>query len=125
MRLLGDFFEIIEQKPTERGWQIRIRLNPDHLIFTGHFPGYPVTPAAVQIQMLREVTEELLQGKLALYKLPNSKFIQVLNPLETPEFEWLISFQTLGETVKIKARAYAEDKTFCKVNSEFQIEEGK
>ena len=53
-----------------------------HKIFEGHFPGQPVVPGACMLQMVKEVTEIILDKKVQLTKADNLKFLQLINPNE-------------------------------------------
>ena len=63
-------------------YKIVLELNAIHRIFEGHFPGQPVVPGACMLQMVKEVTEIILNKKVQLTKADNLKFLQLINPNE-------------------------------------------
>ena len=69
-----------------------VNLNADHKIFDGHFPGSPVTPGVIQLQIVKEILELHLKKELQLKTMRTSKFLKILNPLETPHFQVNIKF---------------------------------
>jgi len=69
-----------------------VNLNADHKIFDGHFPGSPVTPGVIQLQIVKEILELHLKKELQLKTMRISKFLKILNPLETPHFQINIKF---------------------------------
>jgi 3-hydroxymyristoyl/3-hydroxydecanoyl-(acyl carrier protein) dehydratase len=54
--LLNSFYTL-EAAPetTPTRVQATIRLNPDHAIFAGHFPGQPVVPGVCMLQIIKEL----------------------------------------------------------------------
>lgn len=82
-----------------------IELNPYHIVYTGHFPGHPVTPAVVQMQIVHELLEDLLGKKLKLIAMPQCKFLNILDPIETPQIAVHIEIKKIDELLNIKARS--------------------
>ena len=66
------------------------RTKEDHPIFTGHFPGNPILPGVVQIEMMAQVSSFLLTRTMedpwnsnmdvALLSVSNSKFRRPIGP---------------------------------------------
>ena len=46
----NDFYHLDELETAAQEFSARISLNPEHIIFKGHFPGYPVVPGVVMMQ---------------------------------------------------------------------------
>ncbi len=51
--------------------------------FSGHFPGYPIMPAMLQVLFGVVVAEELYNGSLVLKKLDKAKFMVPIKPNDT------------------------------------------
>lgn len=85
MRLLNDFFNILQKTEKDRIFVYLIRLNATHPIYRAHFPGNPVTPGACIIQITKELLEKQLDCSLRLKKIINLKFIKTVEPNLTPE----------------------------------------
>ena len=51
--------------------------------FHGHFPGYPILPAMLQVLFGVFVAEKILAAKLVLKKLDKAKFMTQIMPGET------------------------------------------
>jgi 3-hydroxyacyl-[acyl-carrier-protein] dehydratase len=58
------------------------RFGPEFPGFDGHFPGYPVLPAVVQIQTALLLAEEQGGQELELLSVESAKFLQQLRPDE-------------------------------------------
>jgi 3-hydroxyacyl-[acyl-carrier-protein] dehydratase len=47
MKLINDFFNIVDAKTEEGVYRCKVKLNADHALYKVHFPGNPITPACV------------------------------------------------------------------------------
>ncbi|MCE7041524.1 3-hydroxyacyl-ACP dehydratase [Dyadobacter sp. CY312] len=97
---MNDLFSITNQTVEEGIILAEIRLNADHQIYEGHFPGSPVTPGVVQLQIVKELLENHLGRKLIMKGMRTCKFLQVINPLETPDIQISIKFEE-GESIEV------------------------
>ena len=103
MTLLNDFFYIRELQ-CETG-QIRalLKINADHQILTGHFPGFPVMPGVCMMQIAREVFEEATRMSVRIIKGDNMKFLAVLNPVVHGEVKLIITHEAVADEYVITA----------------------
>lgn len=122
MKLLNDFFTIASCNATAYGFEAYIALSKDHLIYKGHFPGFPVTPGVVQLQIIHETVEYFLKQKIRLNKIPNSKFLQIIDPNKFSGFDLSIQLKS-GENKSLKVTAKATDPNhvFFKVDAEYSM----
>lgn len=103
MKLMNDFFEVLNSSENNNELISTIKLNPNHIVYTGHFPGHPVTPGVIQMQIVHELLEQHLNRKLKLKKMPQCKFLKILNPTETTQIDIQINYEHQEELIKIKA----------------------
>lgn len=122
MKLLGDFFVLDGISIAEHGFIATINLNGSHIIYTGHFPGFPVTPGVVQMQMVHELLESYLERKLKLMEMPQCKFVKILNPNETVSMNIYVEFIKKGEFLQVKAWGKSNSSIFFKLNSIFAFQ---
>ena len=96
--LLNDFFYIITSSKENELYSLEIELNAGHKIFEGHFPGKPVVPGVCLMQMVQEVTENILENKTNLQKADEMKFLSIINPIENKSalMELKINTDTYG-----------------------------
>jgi 3-hydroxyacyl-[acyl-carrier-protein] dehydratase len=99
------------------GFIATIQLDADHIVYTGHFPGHPVTPGVVQMQIVHELLEHYLHEDLKLVTMPECKFLKILNPKETAQIVVHLEFERTGELVNVKASAKNEDVFFFRLNA--------
>jgi 3-hydroxyacyl-[acyl-carrier-protein] dehydratase len=121
MQLLNDFFEVLHTAPVESGFIASIQLRPGHLVYAGHFPGFPVTPGVIQIQIVHELLERQLGRKLKLKTMSQCKFLNILNPVETPQLTIHIEFtEQEGGLINVKARGERSPLVFFRLNACYQ-----
>jgi len=80
MKLLNDLFEIIDSSGNGSGLSVTIRIKSDHIVYKGHFPGYPVTPGVVFLQIVHELLEHHLKKEIRLVEISSTKFLKIVNP---------------------------------------------
>ena len=121
MKLLGDFFEVLETSVGESGFSTSIELNPDHIVYSGHFPGHPVTPGVIQLQIVHELLEKQFDRKLKLKTMPQCKFLKILNPNETSQIVVHIEFEKEEALMNIKAWGKNGIDIYFKIRSNYQL----
>lgn len=85
MILKDSFYRIHSLNFTENVLEAQVSIDPKHAIFDGHFPGNPVTPGVVQLEMVKEILGTHFNRPIQLKTLANSKFLAVLNPENTAD----------------------------------------
>jgi 3-hydroxyacyl-[acyl-carrier-protein] dehydratase len=90
--LLKDFYTLVDRTgPTEElsasggyseRYRFRIKLNPSHPVYEGHFSGNPVVPGVCQIQMIKELLSLIKGRELFLKQSENVKFLSLMVPVE-------------------------------------------
>jgi 3-hydroxyacyl-[acyl-carrier-protein] dehydratase len=90
-----------------------ISLNASHDIYNGHFPGAPVTPGVVQLEIVKEILQVSLERKLKMKAMRTCKFLQIINPLETTSLTISVKF-TESELLEVIASGQNSEYTFFK-----------
>ena len=119
--LINDFFTILEVKSEEENIEATIQLNASHKIFDGHFPGNPVTPGVVQIQIVKEILENALERTCILKEMGRCKFMAILNPNENKEINVVLKHSIEDDILKISTQGSSIDKstTFFKFTAKY------
>lgn len=91
-------YEICESRKEGELFIYTIRLNPDHDIFKGHFPGMPVLPGVCMLQAVKDCIAGTT-GKTSHFSyIKSCKFISVVNPEEHPVLT--VSFSIAADTLR-------------------------
>lgn len=117
---LNKLYTIIQRSEEPGQVVARIHIDASHEIYEGHFPENPVTPGVVQLEIIKEILASHLGLNLRMKTMRTCKFLQIINPLETPELDITIKF-TQGETIEAIASASNADQQFLKVQLSYQI----
>jgi len=120
LKLIDGLFEVLESSITEAGFITTIKLNAGHLIYSGHFPGHPVTPGVIQIQIVHELSEKHFRQKLKLLTMPQCKFLKILNPEESSVIVIHIEFTRTDELLHVKAIGEDGTDIFFKLNAVYR-----
>lgn len=105
-------FEIISGR--EDG-VFEVRLNPDHAVFQGHFPGNPVLPGVCSLMIVRECASRTVGLPLRYVSVRESKFLATITPdarltvelkLSTDGSDFPLDAKICcGETIMLKLKA--------------------
>jgi len=120
MRLLDDLFSIISYEVFQESMMITIVLNAEHIIYLGHFPGFPVTPGVIQMQIVQELLEYQLKQKVQLQAMPDCKFLSILNPKETSHLKVNIKYRLVEGTYRVTARGESDDVLVFKLQADYR-----
>ncbi|KAA6441310.1 3-hydroxyacyl-ACP dehydratase [Dyadobacter flavalbus] len=115
---LNDLYSIINFNQSEDKLVSEIRLNASHRLFQGHFPGMPVTPGVVQLQIVKELLEQHFHKKIRLDTLRSCKFLHILNPVENPLIRINIKWR-ISESMEVTASAESGEVIFFKVQATY------
>lgn len=86
-----------------------------HPIFSGHFPGKPVVPGVVLVEIAAAVASRVAGVELRVKEAATMKFLNMIDPVVMPVFrvEFSIDRQD-GDVFKAAFRFYGEDTDFAK-----------
>ncbi|RXR31571.1 3-hydroxyacyl-ACP dehydratase [Flavobacterium piscinae] len=115
--LLKDFYSVenIEKISNEK-YNATVFLNKAHDIFKGHFPGNPVTPGVCMMQIIKELSQEILGSSLILKSSSNVKFMALINPEINPKLKLELDFSgDLDSDIKVKNTTFFDDTVALKL----------
>ena len=119
--LIESLYTIEDLKNTESEIIAGIKLNANHEIFDGHFPGNPIMPGVCMMQIIKEITEKVLGESLFLQTSTNIKFMAKINPNVNPDLSIQITYSEEEGILKIKNSTYFEDTLALKLNAKYKI----
>lgn len=109
MKLLNDFYSILNSENVENGISVLVKINKAHEIFKGHFPNHPVTPGVCTMQIIKELSENHFGENLMLKTARNVKFMAIINPEENEDVRFDLSFENQeSNEISIKATVSIE-----------------
>ncbi len=121
--LLPNFYTIQKIEEVESGkYNALIQLNKEHDIFKGHFPNNPVLPGVCTMQIIKELTETILEKPLVLSRAINVKFMALINPEINPILRLELNVETMenGE-VKVKNSTFFDTTLALKLSNTYKI----
>lgn len=119
--LIDGLYEILEYEQEQQQVASVIKLNKDHSIFEGHFPGHPVMPGVCIIQIIKELTEKSLNKSLSLSVASNVKFMAIINPQKNEVIKFHLALSENEGDIKVKNTVSFDDTLALKLNATFKI----
>jgi len=107
-------------KTENHDFEAVIELNPTHNIFKGHFPDQPVLPGVCMMQIIKEVTEQVLNVKLQLVESNNIKFMALINPMQNPTLRLVLQITNAEPQIKVKNTTYFNEVTALKFSGTYK-----
>jgi 3-hydroxyacyl-[acyl-carrier-protein] dehydratase len=119
--LLEDFYKLDSSQTDGSKCVSHIKINSSHDIYRGHFPGRPVTPGVILMQLFKEQAERFTGKKLGLKKASNVKFLAVVNPEE--ENKLILESEIVQQEDEIKLKGIAKNDlgNSLKINAVYHI----
>lgn len=116
MQLLDSLYHIESEDAAPGKYACVIALDATHPIYAGHFPGRPITPGVVILQIVSELAERVLGRRLQVKEFVNVKYLAVLSPAEHPRATVELQLAEAGAEVKVKAAITADGATMSKAS---------
>jgi len=119
--LLQDFYIVNKLESVAEGkYQAIVTLNKEHDIFNGHFPGNPVTPGVCMMQIIKELTQEIVGSSLFMTNTSNVKFMTLINTEKNPVLTLDLDISGDLETqIKVKNSTSFEDTIALKLSNTY------
>lgn len=115
--IVKDFYTI-EQR-SEEDLNFTVKLNPDHAIFKGHFPGNPIMPGVMMMQIVKELVQSVVKKDLQMVKCSNVKFMNIINPEVHNVLNFQLSLTESEDGYKTKTVLKYEDTVALKMNTQY------
>lgn len=125
--ILKDFYKINSKGKTknQNTFSFEIEINKDHPIFEGHFPDNPVMPGVCMMQIIKEITEDIVGAKLFMEKCSNVKFMAVINPRINSILNLEIKIFEEDSKVIVKNTTNFEDTLALKLTAQYKKQKKK
>lgn len=113
---MDSIYSVLTKETSEFKGHFIVKINPNHAIFKGHFPEFPIVPGAVLLQMLKELVEETIGKKVKLKEAQNIKFIKMILPSNASKIEISLNL-THGDNLLVKSEFKIEEICHCKITA--------
>ena len=118
--LIKDFYKITNLTSNETEINATIKLNPNHEVYKGHFPGQAVVPGVIQLQIVKEILENHLDKELFMGSVSQVKYLIPITPEEINELNISISYKNNEEgNIKTSVLVSFGDAVFTKAKITF------
>lgn len=118
--LLENFYTVNKLDISEGSAIANITINKNHDIFKGHFPGNPVTPGVCMMQIIKELTEQIVNEKLFMQSSSNVKFMAIINPEVNPDLKLSLTIVEEDDLFKVKNVTTFDDTVALKLSTSFR-----
>lgn len=96
--------------------KFKIRLDADHPIFKGHFPGQPVLPGVMILKIITSCVSLYQKRNLLISKVKQCKFLNFVDPIINPELFLDIEIYGTDSPLDVKAVLRSNEVVFSKVS---------
>lgn len=98
----------------------RISVNENSAVYTGHFPGFPVTPGVCQVQMIKDILAEVLDIPLQLSKARDIKFNNIHEPGKVNAIKGRIKYEMdENRIIHVNAQLFEGNTKYLSFKGEF------
>ena len=117
---LNDFFTYILTESEKERLRARITIDGKHRLFEGHFPGNPVTPGVVLLEIMRQVLCEAAAKDLMLSGARDIKFTNPVIPEQHTEFDLEMNIEEAEGEILVNAVFSEDDIIFTKIRGRYR-----
>lgn len=103
--LHGHFFTIEACEPAGNSAIVKLKLNEDHEVFRGHFPGQPVVPGVFTLQLIKECIQYLTGKRWQYEEVQNCKFSHPILPGQSGGIWVETAFEAFPDDRRIRLKA--------------------
>jgi len=121
LTLKNDFYKVKEKKQnSDSQISVVVELNPQHAIYKGHFPQQPIVPGVCQIQIVKELLEDLTGKKLQMTGGDNIKFTGMIIPDQSPVVNIDLDYKNNAGEITCNAKLFFGETIFTKYKGKFK-----
>lgn len=119
MKLLNDFYHIDAIITNDVDLTCKVGLNAGHAIYKAHFPGNPITPGVVLVQIATELISSVHGRDYQLCEAVDIKFRRTVTPDVAPVFTFTKVTEADG-VVSARISIDADGTTYAKMSLKFR-----
>ena len=117
-----NIYQVTSFQDTDTGLRATLSFDANHPVFDGHFPGNPIVPGVIQVQIIKELMEQKTGKKLLLVQGKNIKFLTIISPVRNPEIEVTLEISPTDEgQLTVQAVIRSMETTFMKFSGTYKL----
>lgn len=120
MNRLDNLFEIKNLQHSNSFFNASVIINPQHEVFKGHFPGFPLTPAVIQIYFINAILNQIHQKEWVLMSSPKTNFLKIINPGTISEINISGTYQKQEDILVLNAQGTDNEDVLFKFSGKFR-----
>lgn len=113
--LLPDFYSIKQIVSEGNTHTATVSLNKEHTVYSGHFPGSPVTPGVCTLQIIKECAQEITGYRLTTTGIASSKFVGMIIPDRDSQLTVRLTLEPNNDSWSCKADVSTESAVVLKL----------
>lgn len=121
--VLQDFYSVVSSLHSEGIYTTTLKINKSHQLYQGHFPGRPVTPGVMLMQLFKEEAERVSGKDLQLEKANNVKFTAVVDPNCDQEVVLKYTIEETGAVINLKGTAENNNSIAIRIQAIYKIKD--
>jgi len=111
MRLENNYYKINGAHVEGQTAVFHIAILPGCDVYRGHFPGQPVCPGVLNVQMIKECTQQLVCQPLHISAIHRCRMLAVATPQTTPEVDVRVSILPISSDGQAQPTGYNVNAT--------------
>ncbi|MFN8276263.1 MAG: hypothetical protein U0T84_02165 [Chitinophagales bacterium] len=113
--MTAPLFHITNIAQHEKSLEALVRIDANHRIFAGHFPGRPVVPGVCQLELTENIVSQFLQLPIQVFEVVSAKYVAPINPVETPEITVKLNMEHNDAATTFSGTISAGEQVFCRL----------
>lgn len=111
--------QLKEKSSSDIDFTFDVTINPDHVIFEGHFPERAILPGVTMVEIFRRATELASGKKLRMRSSKSLKFLKMIEPAQTTQLNLSLSLTSDEEGLSAKGELSNENGVYFKEMATF------
>ena len=113
--LINGLYNLIKVQLDGNQILAEIELNRGHDIYRGHFPGQPILPGVLQLQIVQEILAGALGKKIRLKSASNIKFLAMVDPGQVISLQLEIEIiSKIEDACRVSAKIHSGNTVFLR-----------
>ena len=102
--LQNELFTFIDRVEEGEIVKANVKLDPSHPIFKGHFPGQPVLPGVIMVEIVKELLQVHIKKQTRLVKASDIKFLSVIIPELNNLIQVVLKINFVDDMIGVEAQ---------------------